>query len=178
MFMIHEWNPASPRRVPTVVASVGERAATIRVRQRRRWVLRSLFMTTLTAVLLCVLVAWKRDHMTTEAGMRRLEEPVAQLQARIDRLNQIPVTLPPLAYRASDQLRHFAMSTDDPVMLAASEPIQLLLAEDGCCVIVYERGKVRSEWMTLSQFRDAWKAEDQKLHAYNEKRRAEVPALP
>lgn len=168
MLMIQEWDAASPRAASACMASVTERVATARARQRRRWVLRSLLMTSVTAMLLCVLVAWKRDRMTSEASLRGLQRPVAELQASIDKLSYIPVQLPQLAYRADDELRHYAMRTDSPVILAASDPIRLLLAEDGSCVVLYERGKVRAEWMTLTELRSAWRAEHQRLEAYHQ----------
>ena len=82
----------SGRAVPTgsvhpprdVEAPLGQRALDHKVQTRRRWVFRTSAILSLTAVLLCSLVTWRRDEITMADYLRSLAEPAVELQDQVN----------------------------------------------------------------------------------------------
>lgn len=119
-----------------------------RVRERRRWVLGSLLILALTAVLLCVLVMWSRDKTTALLQLRPAREAQVTFQRRLDRLGLLPAEAAELDkaglyYLFSDLAdRQYARECRDRLIIAHSAAIDLYLANRSRVVMTYEQGKV------------------------------------
>jgi hypothetical protein len=171
-------------RVPAGQAAefpLDERALASRVRARRRWIIQTALFLFGTAVLLVLVVVWRRDSVNVAALLLHLEEPVAALQARTDELGMLPAAIPEphqdrIASYAGDAERFYAAQTSDPVIVGVSRPIRLMLGEDGRAVILFERGQLRIEWMPTSRFIAAMEAQLEAMRALDEQRRP--PQLP
>jgi hypothetical protein len=74
--------------------------------------------------------------------------------------------------------RFYAQQVKDPVILAASPVLPLILHSNGRSVVIYQGGKVRAEWMTVAAFIDAYRAQMQRQEDFERQRRAVVPQLP
>jgi len=181
----------SGRAVPTgsvhplrdVEASLGRQVLDHKVQTRRRWVFRTSVILSLTAVLLCSLVTWRRDEITVANQLQVLAGPVAELQDRVDELGRLPAKTPELsrgrlAFYASDADRFYASRVSEPVIIAATHPVQLLLTEDGRAVIIYRQGKIEVEWMTASEFDKALAGQKVEMEAFEQQRRSRPPNLP
>jgi len=150
---------------------------------RRRWVFRMGFMLALAAAFLCFFVAWRRDEMTVKDQLDALADTVALLQNRVDEVGRLPAKAPRPARRA---LEHYALDADryyarhatKAVIIAKSHPIPLLLGEDGQAVIVYEAGKVKAKWITVTEFQKAWRQQLEDIRAFEAQRREKPLVLP
>ncbi|UCD28931.1 MAG: hypothetical protein JSV03_00150 [Planctomycetota bacterium] len=149
-------------------------------RARRRWIIRTGLMLSLTAFLLFFFVTWRRDQLGIDASLRSLDLPVTILQNKIDTLGWLPTTLPELGnnYYASDAERYFAMNTTEPVIIATTKPTHLILREDGLCAITYHKGKISSKWIPLSEFRLIWHSQERKMEEFEEKQHSKPPIIP
>lgn len=176
--------PDLPLNVPrsTSVTSMDDRVSASKAKARRQWVARTALMLGATGVLLAIMVVWRRDTDTIAAKNRATDRSTQAIQAYIQQTGLLPAVLPPderntLGY-GSYADRYYAQNGSDPVIMAWSSPVSLLLRSDGRSVIVYERGKVRTEWMTEAQFSAAWSAQTRREQEFERQRRAEVPQLP
>jgi hypothetical protein len=159
------------------------------VRARRRWVFRSLALLTLTSVGLFLTVIWQRDRLDAENAVQRMgrsgdvTRPVGQLEAAIKNLGLLPAVLPQqeesgrFTY-ASYQERFFAIRTGGPAIIAASTEVRLILRPNGRAVIVYDHGKVRSEWLTSSEFNRKVNEQNDRIAAFETELRARPLELP
>jgi hypothetical protein len=150
---------------------------------RRRWVFRTTTLLALTAVALCFFVAWRRDQMIISSRLQMLAGPVAQLQAEVNQLGWLPALPPEMSHEAftyyvSDADRHYVSQTSDPVIVAVTAPVRLVLVEDGQAVIVYHKGKLEAKWMTVSRFERAWDQQQKRVEEFEHRRKAQPIVLP
>jgi len=135
------------------------------------------------AVVLCFVVAWRRDAMTVQSQLRALSGVVDALQATVDRVGRLPAEVPTptrtrFTYYLSDADRFYAMHTDKPVIVATMPPVSLLMGERGQAVVIYHDGRVRAEWMTESQYEKAKRRQERDIEAFEEQRRNQPLILP
>ena len=160
------------------------------MRARRRWVFRSLAFLTLTSAVLVLLVIWQRDRLEADrvvALMGRsgdVTRPVGQIEASIRNLGLLPATLPRqdeegvrFTY-ASYPERFFAIRTGGPAIIAASVEVNLILRPGGRAVVLYDHGKIRSEWMSSSEFAVAVSRQNERIAEFEQQLRAKPPELP
>ena len=149
----------------------------------RRWVFRSTVLLALTAAGICFFVAWRRDDLTISARLDLLARPVAELQEQVNKLGRLPAEPPTLDreslnYYASDADRYFAAHTQEPLIIGTTTSSQMLFKSDGRAVIIFERGKVRAQWMTDSAYQAAWDDQEQRIAEFEKKRLAQPIVLP
>jgi len=164
-------------------AAIDKRVSDDRALARRRWVFRMVSFVSITAVILCFIVAWRRDTLVVGNQIRALSEAVTGIQATLDEIGRLPAEVPglrhtPLAYYATDAERYYAINVDAPVILAAMPRISLLLGEDGHAVIVHEQGEVRAEWMSATDYERAKRRQDQEIEAFERQRSKQPLILP
>jgi len=160
-----------------------ERASLLYQMARRRWVFRTTILLALTAVALCFFVAWRRDKTIIEMRLQMLTGPLAQLQAQVDQLGWLPAQPPELnneafTYYVSDSDRHYVYQTSDPVIIAVTAPVPMVLLGDGRAVIVYHNRKLEAKWMSVSSFEKAWDRQHKKLEEFEQQRQAQPIVLP
>jgi hypothetical protein len=160
---------------------MSERPLGSKISARRRWAIRTTLMLFLTAVVLCLLVIWVRDRNTVSASLRVLDPPIKALRDRVSALGVLPAVLPESKlqlYYASPAERFYAMNSREPVIIAATLKISLLLRENGRCVIIYEKGAVHSEWIPESRFLSQWDEQRKRIEDFQAKIRSRPPELP
>jgi hypothetical protein len=166
----------------TTFESANDRVSASRVRARRQWILRTGLLLGLTGLSLTLLVLWRRDPDTVALLTRANQKCATAIQAHLDSTGLLPASLPDAensyCYYASYANRFYAQRTSRPVIIAATAPISLILHSDGRCVIIFERGRVRSEWMTAVQFSDAYQAQIQDQARFEHDQRDRIPKLP
>jgi hypothetical protein len=161
--------------------TLDERVLASRVRARRRWVIQTGLFLMATALLLVLLVVWRRDSLSIATLLYTYEAPAAALQGRLDELGTLPAAVPDphgeiIASYAGDAERFYAAHIDDPVIIAISRPVRLKLREDGRAVILHEGGKLRIEWMPTSRIGEAMQAQLDAMRAFEQQR--QPPQLP
>ena len=151
-----------------------------KMRVRRRWLIRTGATLLGTAIALCFVVIWERDQMNRAGALHLAEPACAALQAKIDALHGLPVEMPDLAkrYQVSDSTRFYAAQNPGPVIVAAFGQTHLILARDGLCVLIYEGGQVRPQWLTLTEYWARWKDQEHRTKTFETERRSRLPDLP
>lgn len=154
-----------------------------RVRTRRRWIIKGFSSLLLSAVVLVFVVILHRDGMTVDECLTSLDRPVAEFQAAVNELGQLPASLPDLPARcrlevAPPIVREYAREAAGPVIIGSSPSIDLLLRADGNGVILYENGKVRCEWWPRVDFIRQYRAQAAQIRKWDERRQATLPQLP
>lgn len=181
MPMIHELEVDARRPASEANETLDQRILSSKARTRRRWAIRTALMLLVSAAVLCLFVMWRRDQAAVETFTRSLVPTLAALQGRIDALGWLPAVPPKLqpgySY-VSDGERFFAMSVPEPVIIGASPPLSLFLQADGRLVIIYESGKVRSQWLTLAEFESALLKQQDRMKAFEQERDSRPPVLP
>src|SRR5688500_8428050 len=139
--------------------SVEERVVESKVRARRRRVIRTVLLLFTTSAILCGFVTWRRDSMTIDSWLQTVNGPMVALQKKIDQLGRLPAAQPEfegaIESYANAADRFYAMQSSKPVIVAISPSVPLILRENGRCVIMYDRGKVYSDFMPRRQFEAA-----------------------
>lgn len=178
--MIHELQAGVPRPFGDAGGSRDERVLAARARARRRWVIRTALLLLLTAATLVILVMLRRDRMAMAEQLGRLELARSALQEKIKTFGTLPSAVPELkhCYYASNEERFYAMNTQEPVIIAYTPMVPLLLRSNGRAVLIAENGKVHAEWRPESEFRSAWWSQQERIAAFEEKLRARPPELP
>ena len=175
---------ADAGRLPKPVVSVDERIVESKVRARRRQVFRTIILLGLSAAMLCGFVIWRRDSLLVKSALENAEkEPVSALQAKIDALGLLPASIPEthrgsLQSYAGDADRFYAMNADEPVIVGVSSPVTLILRPNGRYVIIYDKGKVHAEWLSLRDYDKAVEAQMARMKLFEDKRQARPPVLP
>jgi len=164
-------------------APPGQQILARKVKTRRRWAFRTVLILAISAVLLCLLVMWRRDETAKTGQLQSLAELAATLQAQVNELGRLPAIIPEpslhnLDFYASDADRFYASRVSQPVIIAGTQPIHLLLTEDGRAVIIYQQGKIGAKWMTASEFEKAWDTQEAKITAFEQERKSSLPNLP
>lgn len=160
-----------------------QRALIRQMQSRKQWVFRMVAVLTVIAVCLCFLVMLRRDQLTVTLQVHELEKPVAALQARIDELGRLPAYVSELdksklGFYVSDSDRDYAIQASGQVIIAAKLPIELLLSENGRAVVIYENGKVKATWMTVSQYDEASAGQEVAVKEFEKQRKLRLPVLP
>jgi hypothetical protein len=160
-----------------------ERASLLRRMARRRWVFRMTILLALTAVALCFFVAWKRDQTVIDARLQLLAGPMAQLQDQVNQLGWLPAQSPELGneaftYYVTDAVRHYVYQTSDPVIVAVTVPVQLVLKADGRAVIIYHKKKLEAKWLSVTRFEKAWDQQEKQIKEFEQQRQAQPIDLP
>lgn len=173
-------NPTSER--PFSRASAVQSNAPV-LQARRRWVFRSTALLTLAAVALCFFVAWRRDVTTIQGHLDIVSKVVAELQEQTKAFGRLPAELPHAGeerfrYYASDADRYFAAQSQEPVIIAATVPIELVLLTQGRVVIIYDRGRVSAQWLTESEYESMWADQQRAIEEFERKRKAQPIRLP
>jgi hypothetical protein len=174
---------ARPAR-PTV--SIEQRAVESKVRARQRQLLRTLLALTAAAIGLFTFVTWRRDTINLEVRARAVQAPMLELQARFDELGFLPSAPPPvepdeespLASYAGYAERFFAVRTGGPAIIAVSHPITLILRSNGRYAIIYQDGKLHSQFMTDRELRTAMADQLERMKKFEAEVHAAPPALP
>jgi hypothetical protein len=138
-------------------------------------------MLSLTAVVLCLFVIWGRDRSTTSSVLKSLDPAIKDLRERMRSLGMLPASLPELGIRvayASNAERFYAMNSTDAVIIGYTAPVNLLLRQNGRGVIVYQKGKVWSEWVPEGEFLRRLQAQQKNMEAFEASVRARPPELP
>jgi hypothetical protein len=162
---------------------IDKRVSDNRALARRRWVFRMASFVSITAVILCFIVAWRRDAMVVDIHVRELSKPVESLQATFAEIGRLPAEVPELrnmrlAYYASDAERYYALHTDEPVILAALPTTSLLIWEDGRAIILYHQGEFRAEWMPGSTYGPKRWQQEQAVETFQRERSEQPIILP
>lgn len=161
----------------------GSVIATPRLHARRKWIVRASLSLSISALVLVFLVIVRRDKMTIDECMRSMARPVGTLQAQVDSLGRLPASIPEssktLGLRYADDLvRHYAQQAGEPVIIASSPAIPLILRDNGRGVILIQDGRVWQEWWTASEFSKQERAQEARLRSWDRQRRALLPQLP
>lgn len=157
--------------------------AASKVQNRRRWIIRTALFLGTSSILLCTLVAFRRDQSTVRDSLAAMAPIVRQLQADTDALGQLPAALNgsgpfrDMAY-VTELAREYANATKSSCIVAYSVRIPLVLGADGCIVLISEAGKVRQEWWSRIDLHNALQSQDTRIRAWELARRSTRPQLP
>ena len=117
-----------------------------------------LFLSTLV---FCVLVILNRDHNARIRAVADLEKPCAEIQHFIDEEGYLPsrypIEEPATAAIAYPQLHELIKlrASDGPFVVYAGPVVGLIMPKkDGFPAIIYERGKLRTAWLTSADLRE------------------------
>lgn len=185
MQMIHPIQVDLPRPARPVV-SIEQRAVQSKARARQRQLLRTLLALTVTAIGLFAVVTWQRDSINLEIREKLMQPPMLELQARLDELGFLPASPPavgpdeesPLASYAGYSERFYAVRTGGPAIIAVSHPLTLILRSNGRYVIVYQDGKLHTEWMTERELRTAMAEQLERIKQFEAELHSRPPDLP
>lgn len=183
MQLSHPLQAGVSRPLDQPFVSVEERIVESKARARRRWIIRTALLLLTTSAMLFGLVTWRRDSMRITGSLQAIERPIAALQIKIDQLGRLPAILPEfegslIESYAGAADRFYAINSSKPSIVAVSGRIPVILGEDGRCVIIYDRGKVYSEWMKQGRFEAAMQSQWDLIQAFEQQRRSRPPALP
>jgi hypothetical protein len=140
-------------------------------------------------IALCAVVVWQRDTGRVQELERRMRAGFAQpLQAEVNRLGRLPLTFPQTLGRrnASRWARMYLNSedvrllrkADGPVLVGSSPLVHLFLRSDGYLVVVYDKGRVRLEWLNTSEYERWVRRQYEWLQERREAAREQAPVLP
>lgn len=154
-----------------------------KARARRWWAIRSTILLAASAVGLCVFVTWRRDCLTIQALLQNVRQPVAVLQSRVDELGALPAVLPADLSRvfpsyADSADRFFAAKSGGPAIVAAGPIVRLILRKDGRYIVVYDHGKLSSEWASMPQFDARIRDQIERTRLFEQERQSRPPELP
>ena len=125
----------------------------------------------LSAIVYCVLVVWQRDNLLRNAAIDRVVNIQVWVQEFLDERSFLPPALPddlldglgtPLcAYPHRHDVPHLRGLTGPYMLLAGPRQGLIMPGHDGCAVVMYDHGTIRTTWMSLA----AVEAESQKREA-------------
>jgi len=172
-----------PRSAVVLEVTMDQRVVASRARARRRWVFQTILTLSITAILLCFLVVYRRDQLTIADQVRSMDDFTVKLQEQVKAFEWLPGRPPQwkhgnLGYYASDAERRFARETSDSVIVAAGQLVPLLFKEGGRVVVSIQKGKIECRWMSGTEFRQKWAAQQDKLEKFEESRRAKPIEIP
>lgn len=183
--------PTFPGPFPAVPDDMGESTAMVdqlvlasKAKARRRWMIRSGLMLTVTAVIGFAVVVMDRNNRTRQSFLDQIKVPAAALESSLAMLGDLPAVIPQhahvdiLRYDAPDSLRAYATSTTEPTIIGYTAPITLIIQPAGRAVLLYHAGKIERRWMNERDFRLAIIAQHERLEAYDSERSARPPNLP
>lgn len=182
-------NPAFnvPRSARRPLGHAEGQVSLSKARARRKWAFRSSGLLVLTGAVLLLAMVWWRDSFVIEKYLEMAREDAAELQREIDETGLLPAwpeltycdlperdsTTQPASlrkkygfvYMAGKNRNHnvnlYLQRTGKPVVAAASGPVPLVLQSNGRVVILCEGDKVRTIWMTITEYDEVKKAEQE-----------------
>jgi hypothetical protein len=183
---VNATHPTSAGSKPTVAARAGRTRSSSHLGSR---VKRGAALSFGMLIALCAVIVWQRDTASLQALEQRMREGFAQpLQAEVDRLGRLPLTFPqhPGGPDTSRWARMYINSEDirilrgaeGPVVLGSSPPVHRFLRSDGYLVAVYDKGRVRIQWMDTSEFERWVRHQYDWLQERREAIRQQTPVLP
>ena len=183
MQITHPLQAAVSRPTDQTIASVEERVVESKVVARRRQVLRTGLLLLTTSVMLCGFITWRRDCLRIDISRQAMERPLSALQKRIDELGRLPAVVPEfedslIESYASSADRFYAMNSSKPTIVAISNLVPVFMGQDGRCVIIYDQGKVYSEWMPRRRFETAMEVQWAATRAFEKMQHDRPPVLP
>jgi hypothetical protein len=175
--MVQELQVNEPQIVPEPSLAVEERVEHEKTRRRRRWVLYTLLQLIFVSILIGLLVIWQRDTNVVKARLAKLTQSVETLQASVDKWEFLPVIVPGMGDKfvyADNATRHYAVKTDQSVIIAFTSRVDRKLRQDGRAVIMYENRKegprIYAQWMPTDEFRKAYFAQEESIKQFQAKR--------
>lgn len=167
-----EHNPRPTRGAPASIGGAASRSLHRRERERRVWAARSFTSLILLGLVVLGFILIRRDRTLRRRGVEALGAYVQILNVKLERQSRegwdhlmLPAewdgtaveprpSLPfDFFHRYDDTLRDFAQNRDEPTMIAwADQPFPMMLGSDGRPVAIYEKGRVRVEWLTEREF--------------------------
>jgi len=184
MQISHPLQAGVNRPMDQALASVEERVVESKVHARRQRIIRSALLLLTTSAMLCGFVTWRRDCFRIDLSLQSIERgPMIALQKKIDELGQIPAVVPGLEESLIESYagtadRFYAMNSSKPTIVGVSSLIPVFMGQDGRCVIIYDQGKVYTEWMPRRKFEAAMQAQWDAIKAFEQQRRNHPPELP
>jgi len=157
-----------------------EQVVASKARARKRWIVRTTVVLLGAFVVFFLVVTLQRDAVHRDTVLGSSVKLCSELQASLDIWQRLPARVSALgqSYYASAIERQYAKQTLEPMIVVAFNTTQLMLRQDGRCVIVYEKGKVRPEWLALDEFRTRWAQQREKVRAFEKEWRSRPPQLP
>ncbi len=183
MQMIQPLQAGAARSIPTPVPAPQQRLVESRIRARQQKILRTALLLLFSAALICVLVVYRSDSARLAISQRNLDGTVRALQSRIDELGWLPGTLTEEEAKGIQSYagyadRSYAHRSGQPVIIAVSYHVSLLLRPNGRHVVIYDLGRLRTQWMTDSEFAAAVREQADQMRAYEQRLRNRPPELP
>ena len=157
-------------------------------RRRRVRVAQSILASSLTAVVLCVVVIWLRNWVRLQEATERFEKHLPGLVEKVE-AGELPLVYPlPAAekqpvsssnfiYIDSAMVRHFR-SSSEPVIVAYSPAVRLILGMDDRVVAIREGNEVRVTVMRADRFGRRFAEQKRRTQAALEAVREAGPQLP
>lgn len=154
-----------------------------RARARQRWIVRATLSLVLSAALLFLIVCVQRDRMAISESIASVDRPVAALQTQVEQLGQLPAAVPDIAGRAAfvyapDEVRRYARDAEGAVIVGTSATQHLILRSDGNAVVIYEGGRLRTEWWTRARLARELHAQEVRINKWDRQLRSQPPRLP
>jgi hypothetical protein len=182
MQITHPLQAGVSRPMDQALVSVEERVVESKVRARRRRIVRSVLLLLTTSVMLCGFVFWQRDSTLITKSLQAIDPSMSELQKKIDLLGRLPAVMPGpdgvMESYSSSADRFYAMNSGKPTIVAVSSLVPIVLGQDGRCVIIYDQGKVYSEWMSQRRFEAAMQTQWAATKAFEKERHDRPPVLP
>jgi hypothetical protein len=159
-------------------------AAESKARMRRRVFIRTTVWLLLTAFGGFFVVVWQRNLQTIDEFVSELKAPAKAIQESVNQYGWLPV-LPPdtgkvqLQYYCDNEAaRSYAINAKNPVIIAFSRELTMVLKGRGRAVLIYDDGRVYPKWLSRPEFMRDWRQQNRAQERFEEKRRARPPELP
>lgn len=168
---------------------VRAQAARGRARRRRVRVAQRIVASALTTVVLCVVVIWQRNWVRLQEATERFEGHLTGLVETVKGTGVLPLVYPPPAaekqpvsspdftYIDSAMVRHYRSSLE-PVIVAYSPAVRLILGTDDRVVAIKEGNEVRVTVMRTDRFARRFAEQKREAQAALEAVREAGPKLP
>ncbi len=146
---------------------------TDRSRRARSNLGRKLIPLTTVAMLLCAVVVWQRDSTAIEAEQSRMAVHAVPIEKFLRLHGSLPPHFPrPFSPDAENPHQKFhyldskmiawAQTADIPAIIGYRQGYSLIIKPNGHAVLIYDKGNLRTEWMSSREFG----------HAMDEQRKA------
>jgi hypothetical protein len=158
-------------------------AATVRARQRLRWIRRTFVLLLLSSVMLVALATWKRDNRIVALLQQEMQPAARALQASLDNTGALPASpdLPSQTYYLDHSERFYAQRADQPVIVAyrpAKFPEALYLHANGRTVVTLQSGRIQVEWIDEKTLRRRLEQQEESMRSFEERLSEQPLNLP